>query len=85
MLVKETPGIYGNYYNIAYALVRQETRHLIWQADVSKSDTLDDDVIKWKHFPRYWPFVREFTGHWRIPLTKASDAEIWCFLWSAIE
>ena len=21
-----------------------------------------DDVIKWKHFPRYWPFVREFTG-----------------------
>ena len=18
----------------------------------------DDDVIKWKHFPRYWPFVR---------------------------
>ena len=21
-----------------------------------------DDVIKWKHFPRYWPFVREI--HW---------------------
>ena len=20
--------------------------------------TLHDDVIKWKHFPRYWPFVR---------------------------
>ena len=20
--------------------------------------TIDDDVIKWKHFPRYWPFVR---------------------------
>ena len=20
---------------------------------------LHDDVIKWKHFPRYWPFVRE--------------------------
>ena len=19
----------------------------------------NDDVIKWKHFPRYWPFVRE--------------------------
>ena len=18
-----------------------------------------DDVVKWKHFPRYWPFVRE--------------------------
>ena len=21
-------------------------------------DTFHDDVIKWKHFPRYWPFVR---------------------------
>ena len=25
----------------------------------------------------------EFTGHRWIPLTKASDAELWCFLWSA--
>ena len=24
--------------------------------------TLHDDVIKWKHFPRYWPFVRGI--HW---------------------
>ena len=33
-----------------------------------------DDVIKWKHFPRYWPFVRGIhrspvnsphKGHWR--------------------
>ena len=46
---------------------------------------LHDDVIKWKHFLRYWPFVRESTGHWWIPLTKASDAELWCFLWSAPE
>ena len=21
-------------------------------------DQIHDDVIKWKHFPRYWPFVR---------------------------
>ena len=25
----------------------------------------------------------ESTGHRRIPLTKASDAEFWYFLWSA--
>ena len=25
----------------------------------------------------------EFTDHRWIPLTKASDAELWCFLWSA--
>ena len=45
----------------------------------------DNDVIKCKHLPRYWPFVREFTAHRWIPLTKASDAELWCFLWSAPE
>ena len=33
-----------------------------------------DDAIKWKHFPRYRPFVRVFTGHRWIPRTKASDA-----------
>ena len=32
-----------------------------------------DDVIKWKHFPRYWPFVRGLVnsphkGQWRGPL-----------------
>ena len=45
-----------------------------------------DDVIKWKYFARYWPFVR---GIHRSPVnsphTKASDAELWCFLWSAPE
>ena len=41
-----------------------------------------DDVIKWKHFQHYWPFV---LGHRWIPLTMASDAEFWCFLWSASE
>ena len=37
-------------------------------------ETFHDDVIKWKHFPRYWPFVREIhrspvnfphKGQWR--------------------
>ena len=44
---------------------------------------LYDDVIIWKHFPRYWPFV---WGIHRspIPLSKASDAEL-CFIWSAPE
>ena len=44
-----------------------------------------DDVIKRKHFLSYWPFVGESTGHPWIPLTKDSDAELWCYLWSAPE
>ena len=31
------------------------------------------------------PLCGEFTGHRWIPLTKASDAELWCFVWSAHE
>ena len=41
----------------------------------------------WRHqmetFPFYRSFVREFTGHRWILLTKASDAELWYVLWSA--
>ena len=42
-----------------------------------------DDAIKWKHFPRNWPFVRRIHRSRWIPHTKASDAELWCFLLSA--
>ena len=42
-------------------------------------------VIKLKHLPRYWSFVRETTGQQWIPLTKTSDAELWYFFWSAPE
>ena len=31
---------------------------------------MHDDVIKWKHFPRYWPFVREIH---RSPVTRSFD------------
>ena len=31
------------------------------------------------------PVCGKFTGHQWIPRTKASDAELWCFLWSAPE
>ena len=47
-----------------------------------------DDVIELKHFPRHWPYVWAMQ---RSPvnsphdLTKACDAEPWCFVWSARE
>ena len=47
----------------------------------SYSTSRHDDVIKWKHFPRYWPFVR---GIHRWPMDsphKASDAERWCLFY----
>ena len=44
-----------------------------------------DDVIEWKHFRVTGPLCGEFTCHRWIPLTKASDAVLWCFLWSGPE
>ena len=44
-----------------------------------------DDVIKWKRFPRYWSFVQRIP-RWPVnSRTRASDADPWCFLWSAPE
>ena len=43
-----------------------------------------DDVIKWKHVRVTGHLCGEFTGHRWIPHTKAIDAELWCFLWSAL-
>ena len=40
-------------------------------------------LAKWKHFRVAGPLCGEFTGRRWTPLTKASDAELWCFLWSA--
>ena len=50
-----------------------------WYHQVCCIIMIHDDVIKWKHFPRYWPFVRQFTGHRWIPSTKASDVELCIF------
>ena len=47
---------------------------------------IHDDVIKWKHFPRYWRFVRGIhRSAVNSPHTKVSDAELCYFLWSAPE
>ena len=50
-----------------------------WHSDTLRQD-IHGDVIKWKYFPHYFPLWRQSTGHRWIPLTKASDAELWCFL-----
>ena len=44
-----------------------------------------DDAIKWKHFLRYWPIVREITGHRWIPFTNFSGTEIWLFFYLRLD
>ena len=49
--------------NCAYStgLLRRHYRIIVTVA----TEIIHDDVVKWKHFPRYWPFVR---GSHRSPV-----------------
>ena len=68
--------VYSQWLNWQYTIIgsynglvqtEQATSHYLKQwwlvyRGIYASLGLHDDVIKWKHFPRYWPFVRGI--HW---------------------
>ena len=61
-----------------------------WLVDRSIDRSIDwlidcDNKLSWWRHQTFPPLWGEFNGHRWIPLTKASGAEIWCFLWSAPE
>ena len=63
---------------------KMSKRYVSWRLEATR---LHDDVIKWKHFPRCWPFV--WGIHWS-PVNSPHkgqwhDEELWSFLWSAHE
>ena len=75
----------------AWSIVVQNSRQYICQSLSSTSrvhsstsviTALHNDVIKGNIFRVTGPLCGKFTGHRWIPRTKASDAELWCFLWS---
>ena len=69
---------------IQCAIIRCISQHTCAHIECQKHRN-PDDLMKWKHFLCYWPLCGEFTDHRWIPLTKASDAELWCFPWTAPE
>ena len=56
---------------------------LCWEIAFEWMPQNHDDVIKWKHFPRYWPFVRGIhwlKGQWRGALMFSSICA-WIKVW----
>ena len=47
-------------------------RHSKLSSNIHITQVHHDDVIKWKHFPRYKPLCGEFTGHW-WPVVRSFD------------
>ena len=79
--------LFQNNWNPLDGIWMQGYVSLCCYGDINFSESMlmthHDDVMKWKHFPRYWPFVQ---GIHRSPVnsrTKDSDAELWCFLLSS--
>ena len=67
-----------------------------WRCSYLTSPSTHDGVIKWKHFPRYWPFVRGIhrspvssphKGQWRgafmfsLKEWLSKQSWGWCSLW----
>ena len=52
-------------------IINNDDRHNVWPETVWR---MHDDVIKWKPFPRYWPFLR---GIHRLPLNSPHKGQ-WC-------
>ena len=52
--------------------VHRRREVLIWDIHLKHISILHDDVITWKHFPRYWPFVR---GIHRPPVNSPNKGQ----------
>ena len=50
------------YSLLAHALINILPQSLQWCMQHCLMMEKHDDVMKWKHFPRYWPFVRGIHG-----------------------
>ena len=60
-------------------------RFIMWAMNGRHSSNAShDDVIKWKHFPRYWPFVRGVTGGFpsQRPVRRSFDFFSLIFTWT---
>ena len=53
----------------------EQYRYWYYPPQQSKAWETHDDVMKWKHFPPYWPFVREIPGEFpaQRPVTRSFD------------
>ena len=70
---------------ISQACLPSDSMQMIsfWNDHIHEKLSVHDVAIK--HFPLYWLFVRGSHRWLMHSLTKASNAELWSFLWSAPE
>ena len=62
VLKHQTISIYSTHWSNQLSLLRFTLNYIVFE-EHSPAAMGHDDVINWKHFPCYWPFVREFPSH----------------------
>ena len=67
-----TAGRFAAHTHLAEMPVKVHVEY--WWVGLGGGLAHHDDVIKWKHFPRYWPFVR---GIHRSPVNSPHKGQ-WC-------
>ena len=83
---KQTTGSSVKHIELCCGRVTQNGKLFCWQSFlVGHIVSVHNDVINGTIFRVTGHLCGEFTSHRWIPHTKASDAELWCFLWSAPE
>ena len=65
------------FKSAVWNVLKDVRRALFYSASVSREIWMNehDDVIKWKHIPRYWPFVRRIHRSFpsQRPVTRSFD------------
>ena len=68
----ETP-VFGHVIITEQVMVKKHKKHTVSiSGNISDVCLAHDDVIKWKHFPRYWPFLR---GIHRSPVNSPNKGQ----------
>ena len=57
-IYKYSPGYYMTFHLLVFSWKSDEALASVAILLPTLASAAHDDVIKWKHFPRYWPFVR---------------------------
>ena len=76
----DSPGLLRGHWN-QHTMVSVSVNQP-WRVWINTSREYHDDVIKWKHFPRYWPFV---WGIHRSPVNSPHKGQWrWALMFSLI-
>ena len=78
-----TDNLFLNKYEISQVIIWGQMDTLLHISRSNKAINIMMTSSNGNFFRFTGLLCREFTGDWWFPLTKASDAQLWCLLWSA--